>query len=172
MAAPVAASRAARRPTDPSLSVRSRVMPWGFLVALPLAVGYGWLGLMALETTLLPERVGVFVAPPPGLIGILFLVFALFLFLVGISELARYLRPSIEVVVDEDGVATYGLLGERRMAWGDIVEVQLARDTLSLKARRRGRVPPPDMRIQFSRLDVAPEGLLAAIRKLRPDLVA
>lgn len=155
------------------LVIRSRVTPWGFLVALPLAAGFGWLGLQALALPdLLPDRVGIFVAPPPGLIGIAFLGFALFLCLIGVSEVARYLSPSIEVVLDGEGIATFGLLGARRVAWSDIGWIRIGSDFISLKVRRPGRVPPPDMRIHFSRLDRTPAELLAAIRRHRPDLVA
>jgi hypothetical protein len=151
----------------------SHVTPWGFLVALPLAAAFGLMGLRAIAaTSLLPQRLGVFVEPPPWIVGLAFLVFALFLFLVGVSEFVRFLRPSVEVVVDRDGIATFGLLGERRVGWGDILWSEFGQDTLSLKVRQKGRVPVPDMRIHFSRLDVEPVDVLAAIRVHRPDLAA
>lgn len=159
--------------TRSQLVIRSRVAPWGFLFALPLAAAFAWMGLRALETlSLLPDRIGVFVAPPPGLVGIAFLVFALFLALIGVSELTRYLRPSTEAVIDPQGIAVYGLLGERRMAWSDIAGADVNQEVLALRARRRGQLPAPDLRLHFSRLDLSPSVLLAAVRRHRPDLFA
>ena len=163
-AAPLAA-------TGPApLVIRSRVMPWGFLVALTLALAFTWLGLRALETNMLPRRLGMFVEPPASLIGIAFMVFALFLALVGVSELVRYLSPSVEVVVDREGIVTYGLLGPRRAAWSDIRWSEIGDDVIAFKLRQKGRVPPHDMRVHFSRLDLGAPEVLAAIRQYRPDL--
>jgi hypothetical protein len=163
-------TRTAAPAAPPPLVVRSRVMPWGFLVALTMAIAFTWLGLRALETNMLPRQLGVFVEPPPGLIGIAFLVFGLFLALIGVSELVRYLSPAVEVVVDRHGIATYGLLGARRADWTDIRWSVISDEVIAFKLRQRGRMPPPDMRVHFSRLDLPPEALLAAIREYRPDL--
>lgn len=155
------------------LVVRSRVTPWGFLVALPLAVAFSLVGAIAVDATgMLSERVGVFVAPPGWLVGALLLAFALFLFLVGVSELVHYVKPSVEVIVDKTGVSTFGLLGERRFHWADITMAELGQGVLSLKVRGKGRLPPPDVRIHFNRLDLNPHVLIARVRAHRPDLVA
>lgn len=157
---------------DPPLVVRSRVTPWGFLVALPLALAFAIAGALALDSaSVLPERLGIFVAPPAWLLGLGLLGFALFLFLVGMSELVHYVKPSVEVVVDRAGVSTYGLLGERHFDWSDINASELVQGVLSLKVRGRGRLQPPDVRIHFNRLDLSPHVLLARIRAHRPDLV-
>ena len=154
------------------LVVRSRVMPWGFLVALSLAAGFGWFGFQALALpNLLPARVGVFVEPPPALVGTVFLGFALFLCMIGVSEIVRYLSPSVEVVIDGDGIATFGLLGTRRARWSDIRWSLVGPDFISLTLARKGRVPSPDIRVHFSRLDRTPAEVLDAIRRYRPDLV-
>ena len=157
---------------DPPLVVRSRVTPWGFAVALPLALAFTIIGALALDTiSVMPERLGIFVAPPGWVLGLSMLGFALFLFLVGMSELVHYVKPSVEVVVDRAGVSTYGLLGERHFDWSDITMSEFAQGVLSLKVRGRGRLPPPDVRIHFNRLDLNPHVLLARIRAHRPDLV-
>lgn len=157
---------------DPPLVVRSRVTPWGFLVALPLALAFTIVGALALDAvSVLPERLGIFVAPPGWVLGLGLLGFALFLFLVGMSELVHYLKPSVEVVVDRAGVSTYGLLGERHFDWSDIRASELAQGVLSLRVRGRGRMQPPDVRIHFNRLDLNPHVLLSRIRVHRPDLV-
>lgn len=152
------------------LIVRSRVTPWGFLVALSLAVAFFVAGVRAADAGLLPDKLGVFVAPPEWLVGAVLLAFAIFLAMVGISELVRYLRPSVEVVVDRTGVATFGLLGERRCAWDDITASRVEQETLSFRLRGKGRFPPPDLRIHFNRLDLSPHVLLARVRSHRPDL--
>ena len=95
----------------------SRVSAWGFLVALPMALAFLLSGWRAAAVNMAPQRLGVFVEPPAWLIGSLLIAFALFLFLIGISELARYLKPSAEFVIDGDGIAAFGLFGERRFAW-------------------------------------------------------
>lgn len=158
---------------DPPLVVRSRVTPWGFLVALLLAVAFTLVGAMTIDASgLLAERLGVFVAPPPWLVGALLLGFALFLFLVGVSELVHYFKPSVEVIVDRNGVSTFGLLGQRHYDWSDITMAGLAQGVLSLKVRGKGRLPPPDVRIHFNRLDLNPHVLIARVRTHRPDLLS
>ena len=100
------------------------------------------------------------------------IAFAAFLFLVGISELARYVKPSTEIVMDADGIAAFGLLGERRFAWRDVIAVDLSPAQAALKIKGRGRMPPPDVRIHFDRLDIDRADILAVLRTHRPDLVA
>ena len=156
--------------TDASLVIHSRVSPWGFIVALTLALCFVLGGVKAIEQLLLPRKFGVFVDPPHWLIGALLLAFAVFLFLIGVSELARYVKPATEVVIDRDGIATIGLLGERRFAWRDVLAAELTANMLSLKVRGNGRLPPPDLRIHFDRLDVEPATILARIRDCRADL--
>ena len=153
------------------LVVRSRVTAWGFLVALALAVAFVIVGVRTFEASIVPAKLGVFVEPPAWFFAALLFAFAAFMFLVGISELARFLRPSTELVVDRDGVSTFGLLGERRATWPDMIASEFQRGTLSLKLRAKGRMPPPDIRIHFDRLEVAPHLVFAAIRAHRSDLV-
>lgn len=154
------------------LVIHSRVSVWGFLVALAMASAFLVSGLRALATNrMLPQRLGIFVAPPDWLIGAMLIAFAAFLFLVGISELARFIRPSTEIVMDADGIAAFGLLGERRFAWRDVIAVDLSSVQAALKIKGRGRMPPPDVRIHFDRLDIDRDDILAALRTHRPDLV-
>ena len=154
----------------------SRVTIWGFLVALLMALAFCGSGLRALAVDVFainvtPRNFGIFVEPPAWLIGGLLLAFAAFLFLVGISELARYLKPSAEIVIDGDGIASFGLLGERRFAWRDLIAVDAGSDQVSLKVRGKGRVPPPDVRIHFDRLDIDRGAILSTIWANRPDLL-
>lgn len=152
------------------LIVHSRVTPWGFLVSLALAVAFFFTGAMTADANLLPEKLAIFVAPPEWLVAAVMLAFSVFLAMVGIAELVRYLRPSVEVVVDRTGVATFGLLGERRCGWDDITASRIDQETLSFRLRGKGRFPPPDLRIHFNRLDLSPHVLLARVRSHRPDL--
>ncbi len=155
------------------LVIHSRVTAWGFLVALAMAAAFMLSGLRALATSrMLPPRLGIFVEPPEWLIGAMLIAFAAFLFLVGISELARYVKPSTEIVMDADGIAAFGLLGERRFAWRDVIAVDLSPAQAALKIKGRGRMPPPDVRIHFDRLDIDRADILAVLRTHRPDLVA
>ncbi|HEX4891796.1 MAG TPA: hypothetical protein VFV47_00805 [Hyphomicrobiaceae bacterium] len=154
------------------LIVRSRVTPWGFLVALPLAAAFVLTGGATVDAAgLMPERLGVFVAPPSWVPGILLIGFGLFLSLIGVAELARYLSPTVELVVDRSGLATYGLLGQHRLAWDDISHSQLAEGVLSLRSRQNALLRSREVRIHFNRLDLSPPVLLAHIRTHRPDLV-
>ncbi len=140
------------------------------MVALVFALLFAFTGVRAIESGVTPERLGMFVSPPPGLIGAVILAFALFLFLVGISELARYLRPAVEVVVDDSGVSTFGLLGRRRIAWADVSEITLHQGVLSVHGAgaRSGRRRV--LRIAATRLDAAPSVLVEHLQQHRPDL--
>lgn len=157
---------------DTPLIVRTHVSAWGFVVSLILALTFLIAGWSALQSSMVPRQLGMFVEPPPWLFGVLLLIFALFLFLVGISEFARFVHPSTELVIDGEGVSTYGLLGRRHTGWADIIAADLTQSGLALKVRGRGRVPPPDMNIYFARLDVDPSTVLDHIAARRPDLVA
>ena len=150
---------------------RSRVSAWGFLVALTMASAFCLSGLRALAANMTPRNLGVFVEPPPWLIGALLIAFSGFLFLIGISELARYLKPATEVVIDGDGIAAFGLLGERRFAWRDLIAVEAGTEQVTLKVRGRGRMPPPEVRIHFDRLDTERDAILSSIWANRPDLL-
>ncbi len=153
------------------LVARSRASAWGFLVALPIASAFLLTGLFALAVNMTPGRVGVFVAPPSWLVGALLIAFSVFLFMIGIAELARYVRPSVELILDGDGIAAFGLLGERRCAWRDVIAVDAGAEQVALKLRGKGRFPPPDLRIHFARLDIERDAVLSRIWANRPDLV-
>lgn len=159
----------AQEPPSP-LIVRSRPTAWGFLVALAIGLSFLFAGARALQTYMLPRRVGIFVEPPDWLMGAILIGFALFMFLVGISELVRYLWPSTELVIDRDGISAFGLLGERRTGWRDLIVSEIRGQTMSIKVRATGRLAPPDLRIHFDRLDADPALILAAIRAHRADL--
>jgi hypothetical protein len=141
-------------PDGSPLVVRSRVTPWGFLVALPLAVAFVLTGGATVDAS-----------------GMLLIGFGLFLSLIGVAELTRYLSPTVELVVDRTGLATYGLLGQHRLAWDEISAFQLAQGVLSLRSRQKSWLSSRDVRIHFNRLDLSPHVLLAHIRSYRPDLV-
>lgn len=153
------------------LNVRTRVSVWGFVVALTFASAFLWGAALALAAPLLPRQLGVFVEPPIWLIAAAFLAMSVLLFLVGVAELVRYLSPAVEVIVDGDGIVCFGLLGERRVRWGDVKEVSVGDDLLTIRWQRAGGMRQPALRIHFSRLDVAPADLLAAIKMQRPDLL-
>ena len=158
--------------TGQTIVIRTRAQPWGAAVALPTAIAFLLGGIVALFIPLLPARVGPFVEPPSSLLGLAFLAMAALLFLVGIAELAHYLRPAPEVVIDDDGIALHGLLGERRVAWRQVQAASISGDLLSLKVLQTGRLNPFDVRVHFSRLDCTPGEIVAAIRSHRPDLLA
>lgn len=157
---------------DTPLVVRTHVSAWGFVIALAMALLFLYAGWNILHSNIMPNQLGVFVEPPPWLPGLLLLLFSLFLFLVGISEFARFVRPSTELVIDGDGISTYGLLGRRTASWTDMLAADLTPSGLAIKVRGKGRVPPPDMNIYFARLAVEPSTVLDHISARRPDLVA
>lgn len=152
------------------LVARSRTAPWGFLVALPMALAFLLVGSVALSFLELPDRIGVFVAPPGWLFGILLWLFALFLFLVGILELARWLKPSVEVLMDANGVSTYGLLGAERLPWSEFVTLDSREGVLTLGTRKRTRAGAMRLMIDTNRLDVEAGAVAAVIAAHRPDL--
>jgi hypothetical protein len=143
-------------------------MPWGFIIALPLAIALAYLGAWALDAGLALEPSSSDAATRLWLVSLLLIGFALFLFLVGVGELARYLKPSVEVTVDGAGITTYGILGGRRIAWDDIAEARIDGRSLSLRAHGHG--VPGSVRLHFNRLAIEPARLVARIRKHRPDL--
>jgi hypothetical protein len=153
---------------DGPLVVRTHVMPWGFLIALPLAGALALLGAWAADTGFAIDPHGGITETRWWLLSLVLAGFALFLFLIGVGELARYLKPSVEVVVDGDGITTYGMLGARRIAWDDIVETRI--DGRHLSVRARGKAAPRTLRLHFNRLAVDPVRLVARIRHHRPDL--
>ena len=164
MPKPVAANDA----HDEPMIVRTHVTPWGFLVALPLALGFAYLGARALDAGLLPASLGSLDDPPLWLFSALLIGFALFLFLIGVGELASYLKPAVEVVLDRQGIATFGMLGERRLTWGELGEARIDGGQLSLRGRHGDRTR--SMRLHFNRLSIAPADLVARIERHRPDL--
>jgi hypothetical protein len=152
------------------LVVRTHVTPWGFAVALPLALAFAFIGARSLDAQIVPSRLASLGEPPLWLFAAILIGFALFLFLIGVAELAHYLKPAVEVVIDQNGVTTWGVLGERRIAWGDIIDAEVDESHLELKARGRSRGPMRGVRLQFSRLAVEPAALVQRIREHRPDL--
>ena len=161
---------AAQPELDEALVVRTHVTPWGFLVALPLALGFAYLGARALDAGISPHRIASLEDAPIWLFSALLIGFALFLFLVGVGELASYLKPAVEIVLDRQGIVTFGMLGERRLAWDELVEVRLDGAHLSLRGRPGERGGARNMRLHFNRLAVPPAALIARIERRRPDL--
>lgn len=155
--------------TEP-LIVHTRVMPWGFVVALPLALCFAYLGAWIFDGGLEPVRTGGKGEVPATAMAGLLIGFALFLFLIGVGELASYLKPAVEVVLDENGVTTRGVLGERRIAWGDLAEAVIDQGQLTLRGAKLRGARPRELRLNFNRLEVEPVRLLETIRKYRPDL--
>ncbi len=152
------------------LIARSRTAPWGFLVALPMALAFLLVGAYAMSFLELPDRIGIFVAPPGWFFGVVLWLFALFLFLVGILELARWLKPSVEVLMDANGVSTYGLLGAERLPWPEFVSLDSREGVLTLGTRKRTRAGTQRLLIDTNRLDVSPAEVAAVIVAHRPDL--
>lgn len=149
---------------------RTRVTVWGFLVAAALALAFAWTGVYALPARLLPARLGIFVEPPSALVGLALLVMAAVLALVALIEAARFVKPVIEVVLDDDGVATYGLLGVRRLAWYEIDDMHAQGGVLTFKGPRQGGMRRRVLRVDLGRLDLDADATLAAVRSRRPDL--
>ncbi|MDX2159114.1 MAG: hypothetical protein SFW09_21625 [Hyphomicrobiaceae bacterium] len=151
------------------LIVHTHVTPWGFAVALPMALAFAYLGALALDAHLVPTGHPSLGDVPLWLVSAVLLVFALALFLIGVAELAAYLKPSVAVVLDGTGITTQGVLGTRRHAWSDVVSAEIAPGQLALRLRSRpGR--SPEVRLQFGRLAVEPARLVARLHRHRPDL--
>lgn len=159
-------------PVDKPLVARTRVSPWGFVVGLGLGGAFLLAGGLALREPLLPAQLGIFVAPPSELVGLAAVALAILLLLVGVFELASYFNPGIEVVIDADGVAVHGLLGERRIAWRQVQALEVTDGLLTLHVTQTGRLRPFALRVFFNRLDRVPPEILAAIAAHRPQLLA
>ena len=156
--------------SDETMVVHTHVTPWGFVVALPLALAFAYLGARALDAGLVPNSIPDLAEAPIWLFSALLIGFALFLFLVGVNELARYLKPAVEVVLDRDGITAHGMLGERRMSWSDLVEARTEGGQLALRARSGNRASLRTMRLHFNRLAIDPVVLMSRIGMHRPDL--
>ncbi|MGE3917350.1 MAG: PH domain-containing protein [Hyphomicrobiaceae bacterium] len=152
------------------LVVRSHVTAWGFLVALPMAFAFAALGALSLDALVTSGSLGRLEASPLWLFSVPLVGFGLFLFLVGVSELARYVKPSVEVVLDEQGITTRGLVAGRHIAWGDLVEVRIEPGQIALTGRSNGGRAVRTARLHLGRLEVDPVELMAAITTFRPDL--
>lgn len=153
---------------DEPLVVRTHVTPWGFLVALPFALMLAYLGAWALDIGVAHDPEASRLDNPLWIFSIPLLGFALFLFVIGVGELARYLKPAIEVVIDGDGVTTYGVMGARHIVWSELVETRIDSQHVALRARHKGT--PKTVRLHFARLDVEPAQLMRRIARHRPDL--
>jgi hypothetical protein len=152
------------------LIVHSHVMPWGFVVALPLALAFAYVGAWGLDLGLAPEAI-VAERAPLWIFSLPLLAFSLFLFLIGVGELATYLRPSVAIVVDANGVTTHGMLGARRMAWADVVDSRIDGDQLTLRGLVKPSKGTRELRLNFNRLEIEPARLIQRIAAHRPDLV-
>lgn len=161
------ASRGKERLSEP-LVVCTHVTPWGFLLALPLASTFAALAAWTFGSALEPGHLAILPLPLSWLVGSLLLAFALLLFCIGIAESANYLKPSVEVVFDDLGVSTYGVLGARRVRWDDLVRVNVDQAQLALEARGAG--PAREVRLHFNRLAAEPADLVARVVQHRPDL--
>lgn len=152
------------------LIARSRTAPWGFVVALPMALAFLLVGSLSLGSLELPGRIGIFVAPPGWFFGIVLWCFALILFLVGILELSRWLKPAVEVLMDANGVSTYGLLGAERLPWSEFTSFDSREGVLVLGTRKRTRAGGNRLVIDTNRLDASAAEIAAIIAAHRPDL--
>jgi len=150
------------------LIVHTRVAPWGFVVALPFALVLAYLGGWALDVGASHDPSVSRLDNPLWVFSIPLLGFALFLFVVGIGEVARYLKPSVEVVLDGNGVTTYGAMGARSVTWNELVEMRIDAQHISLRARHKGT--PRTVRLHFDRLAIDPALLVRSIERRRPDL--
>lgn len=164
--------RSTAEPSDlgQPLVVRSHVMPWGFVVALPLALAFAYVGAWGLDLGLAPEAI-VTEQAPLWIFSLPLLAFSLFLFLIGIGELANYLKPAVAVVVDASGVTTHGMLGARRMAWDDVVDCRIQSGQLTLRGLVKPSKGTRELRLNFNRLAIEPARLVQRIATHRPDLV-
>lgn len=149
---------------------RSKSSPWGFLVALLMAFAFLTVGTIAMNLLELPQRVGIFVAPPSWIIGAALAAFAVVLFLVGIMELARWLSPAIEVTIDANGIATFGLLGAERVGWSDLTSLETHGPLIVVGTRRRRRNGTSQLVIDTNRLDAEPAQIARVIVSHRSDL--
>lgn len=157
---------------DEPMIVHAHATPWGFLVALPLAMALGFLGAWQIDASAIEHPLTALGDHSISLFGAVLVGFSLYLFLVGVGELASYLKPAVEVVLDREGIAVYGLVGQRRMAWRDLAAARVEGDVLLLLARRRRPVGRRSVRLQLSRLAIDPKELLRKLQHHRPDLVA
>jgi hypothetical protein len=155
---------------DEPLIVRTHVTPWGFLVALPFALSLAYLGAWLIDADVTHHPLANLGGSSISLLGALLIGFSLYLFLVGVGELASYLKPSVELVVSGEGIAVYGLLGERRMAWSDLVEARIRGDHLVLVGQARGGLGGRSLRLALRRLAIDPKELVRKLQQYRPDL--
>jgi len=153
---------------EDSLVVHTHVTAWGFLFALPFALVLAYLGAWALDAGVAHDPDASRLDNPLWVFSVPLLGFALFLFVIGVGELARYLKPAVEVVIDADGVTTYGIMGARHILWGELVETRIDGQHVALRARRNGA--PKTLRLHFNRLAIQPAELIRSIEAHRPDL--
>jgi hypothetical protein len=155
---------------DKPMIVKTHVTPWGSLVALPFALALAYLGASMIDNDATYHPLAGLGSDTIALLGLLLIAFSLYLFLVGISELACYLKPSVELVMDGEGIVIHGLFGKRRMAWGDLVEAGIRGDELVLTRRASGRLARRTLALPLGRLAIDPKELVRKLRQHRPDL--
>lgn len=155
---------------DEPLIVYAHATPWGFLVALPLALVLAYLGASQIDADEALHPLASLGGHSISLLGVLLVGFSLYLFLVGIGELAGYLKPAVEAVLDDEGIAIYSLVGQQRMAWRDVADTHLQADEFVLYGRMPNRSGQRSMRLHLSRLAIDPNALFLLLRKHRPDL--
>ncbi len=151
--------------------VYAHATPWGFLLALPFAVALAYFGASLIDTDVAHDPLAALGEQTISALGLFLIGFSLYLFLVGVGELAGYLKPAVRLIMDGQGVAVFGLLGARRMAWGDLVQLRLHGNDLILRGRARSRPGRRSFRLPLSRLAIDPKVLLRRLQRQRPDLV-
>jgi hypothetical protein len=150
---------------DEPLIVRTHVAPWGFVLALGLGLVFAGVGVVALESGAAPASVQSLAETPLWALGIVLLVASLVLFLNGVAELASWLLPSIELIVDAEGLTMSGVLGKRRVTWGEIRAITASRDEIAIEIAGHGVRHRRTLRLPLRRLAVEPEKLVSRLRQ-------
>jgi hypothetical protein len=111
----------------------------------------------------------IFTILPGAVQSVLFLVLGLlfaFAFVIGVW--ARIKKP-IRLVMDNNGIASFGLFRSKHFSWGEISSVKDAK--YGLRLERPGHEQGKSESLYIAHVDVSREEILAVIRKYRSDLI-
>jgi len=155
---------------DEPMIVHAHATPWGFLLALPFALALAFFGASLIDADVARHPLAPLGEQTISALGLLVIGFSLYLFLVGVGELAGYLKPAVLLSLDKQGIAVFGLLGERRLAWSDLLQVRIRNHDLIIRGLARTRPGRRTLRLPLARLAIDPRILLRQMQRHRPDL--
>ena len=172
----------APEPVKPDLVAYSRVKIWMIVILIVFTAILFGLSYNMHDPSWRPKATGGLAAiaililrdMPPILRSVLALAMAAFIGAVAVELIWLRFKPRIILIIDENGIeqrAPLGFGGSRRVAWGDIGEIeQRWKATRLIRSSAANREAPRKLIIDHKLLSIPTDKIHAVIRQYRPDL--